>query len=94
VIARDSQPDSTTNSFTLKVVFTNYPPVFLTAFTSLTVNENARATNLSFAISDIETAAASLKVTAAAMNPALVATNGLSVDGKRNEPEFRRGRYI
>ncbi len=81
VIARDSQPASTTNTFTVNVIYTNYPPVFTKSVSSLTRNQNAPATNLSFTISDIETAASALTVTVASSNTTLVPTANLALSG-------------
>ena len=50
VVATDSQPSSTTNTFTLTVVATNYPPFFTATIPDQTINENASATNWSFSI--------------------------------------------
>jgi len=81
VIATDSQPASTTNTFTLTVTFTNYPPVFLTYIGNLTRNENAHSTNLSFSISDIQTASSNLTVSATSTNTSLVPNTNLVFSG-------------
>ena len=81
IIATDSQPASVTNTFTLNVVQTNYPPVFLKTIANQTKNENAASTNLSFTISDIETPASSLAVTVTSTNLSLTASNGLVLSG-------------
>ncbi|HZM03157.1 MAG TPA: hypothetical protein VFC44_09045, partial [Candidatus Saccharimonadales bacterium] len=81
VIARDSVPSSATNTFTLTVVATNYPPVFLKTIGIQTKNENAASTNLSFSISDLETAASALTVTATSTNTALLPNANLVLSG-------------
>jgi hypothetical protein len=81
VVATDSQPASTTNTFTLNVTFTNYPPVFLATVGDLNVNENTGATALPFVISDIETAASNLVVTATSANTTLVPSTNLVLSG-------------
>jgi len=81
VIASDSQPSSTTNTFTVNVTATNYPPFFTSTIPNETRNENASATNWSFSISDIETAAASLTVTATSTNTTLVPNSNLVLSG-------------
>jgi hypothetical protein len=81
VVATNSQPAKVTNSFTLNVVATNYPPTFFKTIANRTENENAAATNLSFSISDIETVASNLTVTATSTNTVLVPNNSLVVSG-------------
>jgi hypothetical protein len=81
VIATDSQPSSTTNSFTLTVVATNYPPFFTSTIPGQTRNENAPATNWSFSISDLQTPATNLTVAATSTNTALVPNSNLVFSG-------------
>ena len=81
VIASDSQPATTTNTFTLTVDFTNYPPEFLTSIGDQTRNENAPSTNFSFSISDLETAVTALTVTATSSNTTLVPNANLVITG-------------
>ncbi len=81
VVARDSQPAGVTNTFSLTVNATNYPPVFRTSFTNQTKNQNAATFTLPFTISDIETAASALTVAATSTNTTLVPNANLVVTG-------------
>ena len=81
VIASDSQPASVTNTFTVNVTFTNYPPVFLAPIANHTINENASAVILPFVASDIETPASNLVVTATSSNTTLVPNTNLVIGG-------------
>ena len=81
VTASDSEPASFTTNFTLTVTPTNYPPVFVTTVGDQSRNENSPTTNWSFTISDIETPASSLTVTATSSNTTLVPNNNLVISG-------------
>ena len=84
VIASDAQPASTTNTFTLNVTFTNYPPVFLTTITNITNNQNSAPMSLPFAVSDIETAGSNLVITATP--PQFGSNTNLVVSGIKTQP--------
>jgi hypothetical protein len=79
IVATDSQPASTTNTFTLNVVFTNYPPVLLTNITNQIVNEDSALLNLPFTVYDIQTPASNLTYTITSSNTTLVPNSNLVV---------------
>ena len=81
LVATDSAKASITNTIDLTVIYTNFPPVFTKAIANVTDNENAKATNLSFTISDVQTPAANLTVTATSSNPTLVPEGNLVITG-------------
>ena len=81
VIATDSQPLSTTNTIALTVTYTNYPPVFVTSVANQTNLENNGAYSLEFTISDIETPASNLTVTATSSNTTLVPNDDIILFG-------------
>jgi uncharacterized protein YpmS len=81
VIATDDNLESSTNTFTLNVTYTNYPPAFTSVVTNRTIREDAGSTNLTFAISDVETALSNLTVTATSTNTTLVPNGNLILSG-------------
>jgi hypothetical protein len=81
LIATDALKAKSTNTIDLTVVYTNYPPVFTKTIANRTQNENANSTNLSFTISDVQTPAANLTVTATSSNPTLVPDSDLTISG-------------
>ena len=81
VIATDDLLESSTNTFTLNVTATNYPPTFTTVATNRVIREDAGSTNITFSIADVETAASNLTVTASSTNTALVPNVNLVFSG-------------
>src|SRR5581483_634189 len=81
VVASDSTPSSTTNSFVLTVTATNYPPVFVQTIANQSENENSPVTNCSFIISDIETAASSLTMAGTSTNTSLLPNANITFTG-------------
>ncbi|HWD18424.1 MAG TPA: hypothetical protein VHB20_04030, partial [Verrucomicrobiae bacterium] len=81
VVASDANPAKTTNTFTLTVNATNYPPTFTKTIANQIRNENAASTNFVFSISDIETAASALTVTATSSNTTVVPNGNLVLTG-------------
>ncbi|MGC3957145.1 MAG: hypothetical protein QM813_04020 [Verrucomicrobiota bacterium] len=81
VIATDDNLESSTNTFTLNVTYTNYPPTFTSVATNRVIREDAGSTNILFAISDVETAVAGLTVTASSTNTTLVPNGNLTLSG-------------
>jgi len=81
VIATDDNLESSTNTFTLNVTFTNYPPSFTTVATNRVIREDAGSTNITFAISDVETALSNLILTASSTNTTLVPNGNLTLSG-------------
>ena len=81
VIATDDALESSTNTFTLNVTFTNYPPTFSSVATNRTIREDAGSTNILFAIGDVETALSNLTVTATSTNTTLIPNGNLVLSG-------------
>ncbi len=81
VVATDSTPSSTTNTFTLNVTYTNYPPIFLTIPASQTNNEDTASTNLSFSVYDIQSGESGLTFGATSTNTTLVPNANLVISG-------------
>jgi hypothetical protein len=73
--------ERSTNTFTLNVTFTNYPPTFSTVVANRIIREDAGATNLTFVLSDVETPASNLTVTATSTNTTLVPNGNLTLGG-------------
>jgi hypothetical protein len=81
VIATDDNLESSTNTFTLNVTYTNYPPTFTTVATNRVIREDAGSTNITFALADVETALSNLTVTASSTNTTLVPNGNLDLSG-------------
>jgi hypothetical protein len=81
LIATDGAGERATNTFTLNVTFTNYPPTFSTVVANRIIREDAGATNLTFVLSDVETPASNLTVTATSTNTTLVPNGNLTLGG-------------
>ncbi len=81
VIATDDLLESSTNTFTLNVTYTNYPPTFTTVPGNRVIREDAGSTNLVFAIADVESGASNVTVTASSTNTTLVPNVNLELSG-------------
>ena len=81
VIATDDSLESSTNTFTLNVTYTNYPPTFTTVPGNRVIREDAGSTNLVFAIADVESGASNVTVTASSTNTTLVPNVNLELSG-------------
>ena len=81
LIATDDNLEKSTNTFTLNVTYTNYPPTFTAAVANRTIREDAGSTNLTFSISDVETSVSNLTVTATSTNTTLVPNGNLVLSG-------------
>jgi len=75
---------ATSSSFFLfTVAGTNIPPV-VTSIADVTTDEDVATGAISFTVSDLDTPAASLTVTAASSNPTLIPTNRITLAGTSN----------
>lgn len=79
ILVRDEEGATGSRSFQVTVYPRDYPPG-ISAITALSLAEDS-STNVSFTISDAETAPASLIVTAASSNPTVVPAAGLVLGG-------------
>jgi Calcineurin-like phosphoesterase/Immunoglobulin domain/Purple acid Phosphatase, N-terminal domain/Bacterial Ig domain len=80
ITVTDANGGSSSNSFVLTVNAENDLPVIST-FANQIIDEDHTTPVLAFSVSDEETAAASLTVTASSSNPALAPTSGISIGG-------------
>jgi uncharacterized repeat protein (TIGR01451 family) len=80
VTVNDGSGGSTNRSFLVTVTATNDPPT-ITAIAGQTIDEDTATGQLSFTIGDVETAPASLTLTLASSNPALIPNGSLVLGG-------------